>query len=196
MTEKVVRVRGQRLPPAAHRPETFDSGSVGVVLPAGTRGLYKVTGNSAHGPGEYLTGTRPPTQESARRRLELPPTNPASEVREYRATRSVYADLGVVSGGSAGDLQFEVKNPEALEEVRRWSLPLDAEVRFVRMLAGAAIGAVAGAAIGYALGGTFIGLLLGIAVGFLIGLLFPTDWAEVFSIAFGVPAMAFVFDRA
>ncbi len=163
------------------------------MLPAGVRGLYKVTDRSRPGPGEYVASRPPPTKESARRRLALPAENPAEEVREYRTTKPLLANIGQISGSSAGDVQLELQNPAALEEVRRWYLPFDGEVRFGHALEAAAIGGVAGLAVGYALGRPWIGLAIGLVVGFFIGLLFPTDSTELHSILFGSAQTSFLF---
>lgn len=196
MPSKVVQVLASPAPTDPRRPDTFSGETAGVIVPPGVQGLYKVTGRDRPGPGTYLTTRRPSTRESARRRLDLPDPNPADQTREYRTVEPLSGTIGQVAGGSAGDLQIEVKNPECLEEVRRWYLPFDSEVRWKDALIGAAAVGLAGLAIGYRYGRALLGLAIGVILGLIIGLLFPTDPTEFTRIIFGVARVSFAFALA
>lgn len=185
MPNRTVRVRGRATPVPALRPESFGDEPRGVAIPPGTAGLTKVTSRDSEGPGTYLGVRAPPTAESAARRLQLPAWNRAEEVRTYRTTDWLYANIGIVAESRTKDIQLEARNPEVLEEVSRRRLPFDFEARISHAFAGAAVGALAGFAAGSLGGNPWLGLLVGMAVGFLLGLIAPTDWGDLLSTFFG-----------
>jgi hypothetical protein len=189
---KPVRVLAKPTVARPHRPETFSGEMVGAVFPPGST-FFKVTHRSREGPGEYLTGSRPPTVESARRRFVLPPESKIGEVRKYRAIAPVVATVGQIAGSTGGDDQAEIRDRDALEEVARWRLPFDGEVRFGHVLAGMAAGATAGLVLGYAIGNPVLGLVVGLLIGLVIGALFPTDWTELFNLLLGPSKSVFLF---
>jgi hypothetical protein len=178
--------------PLPRRPETFAGERAGAIFPPGSK-FVKVTDRSRNGAGEYLTSARPTTVESARRRLALPPKHAVGEVREYRATSSVVATVGQIAGGSAGDVQVEVPKGAPLEEIGRWRLPFDCELRFGHVMAGMVTGVATGLIVGYVTGNVALGLVFGLLVGLLIGVLYPTDWTELFGITLGPWKTSLIF---
>jgi hypothetical protein len=192
MAPEVIKVRARPATVEPIRPETFAEDPVGVVFPAGTQGFTKVTNRDASGPGTYVGFGAPPTTESARRRLQLPSTNRANEARSYVASAPLIGSMGVIAGSRTKDVQVEMLNPEVLEEVSRWKLPADIQVRLGHCLAGAAAGGFAGLAIGAAIGNPWLGLAIGLVVGFFLGLLFPTDWNDLLSVFFGAADKSFL----
>ena len=196
MAVRLVRVKGKAAAVPALRPETFGEPPAGVIFPPGTGGFIKVTSPERQGEGTYLGFVRPPTSDSAARRLALPADNQAREVRHYRASGWLVGNMGTIAGSPTKDLQLEVRNPEVLEEVSRWSLIDDVQARLYDAATGAAIGAVIGLLWGSQFGNHWLGLLIGIAVGFLVGLLAPTDWADLFSLFLGAADVSLVFTFA
>lgn len=185
MPQRTIRLRAKAVDTVPLRPETFGSDPIGIAIPPGTDGLTKVTNPESEGVGHYIGLGVPPTSESAVRRLALPRPNRAEEVRALRTIDWVFGSIGTVAGSRTNDLQIEVENPEALEEVSRWKLPLDVETRLSHAVVGAVAVGAAGFALGAQLGNPWIGLLLGLIIGFAVGYLFPTDWGDLSSLLFG-----------
>jgi hypothetical protein len=196
MPTRTVRVRARQAAVPPIRLETFGEEPVGVAFPPGTTGLTKVTSHHTDGPGRYLGVDTPPTSESAARRLVLPASNQAEELRIYRTTGWLYASIGTVAGSRTNELQVEVHNPEVLQEVSRWSLPLDFEARLSHVLAGVAAGALAGLMVGYAIGNPLMGLIFGAAAGLILGFLAPTDWKDLLSLFVGAPQVSLLLTLA
>lgn len=193
MAERNLTVTGSPVPSHPRRPETFAGTSFGVVLPAGAGPFFKVTSSDTRGLGEYFTTTIPPTRESARRRLTLPETNRAEEVRECMTVRPVYAVVGTIADGTANDVQFETRESSAFVELERHRIPPDGEVRMIHVLESAVGFALLGVSVGYALKRPLRGLAVGIVAGVIIGLLFPTDWTELSCTLMGRPTNIFEF---
>ena len=187
MPRRNVRVRAEPSNVPALHPETFGGEPVPVVFPPGTTGFTKVTNPEAEGPGRYLGFSTPPTVESAARRLVLPSTNRAEEVRTYRNVEPLYANVGTVAGSRTNDLQVEAFNSDALEEVSRRRLLYDFESRLVHAGEAAVVGGIVGAIVGIRLGNPLLGLIVGLAIGFFLGLIAPTDWGDLLSGFFGTP---------
>src|SRR5690348_1831298 len=136
MSDRTIRLHASPAPArlTSNWAGTFVGTPIPIEIPAGTTGLTKVTDRDHEGPGTFLGIEVPPTAESARRRLELPPGNRATEVRTYTARSTLYAIAGAVRGSTTGELQLEVLNPESLVEDSRWRMPFDFELRFASAL--------------------------------------------------------------